>query len=174
MNPQTAAVTITVPVGRLGRLGRWAALHRRTVLLAWAFIAIGLGVLAPRAEHALSGGGWQADGSESVEARNVLARDFDGVGSYSLVVVVGSRSGDVSSPAYRATVGRVERLLRDDPAVATVQSPRVPGSVAPAGRVVVVRGGAAADTTEMVRAAGRLRGRLEAAAGPGMTVSLTG
>ena len=30
---------------------------------------LSLGVLAPRAEHALSGGGWQADGSESVEAR---------------------------------------------------------------------------------------------------------
>ena len=37
-----------------------------------------------------------------------------------------------------------------------------------------MRGGAAADTAGMVRAAGRLRDRLEAAAGPGIAVSLTG
>ena len=62
------------PVGPLGRLGRWAATHRRKVVLAWVVVAVGLGVLAPRAEQALSGGGWQADGSESVEARGLIDR----------------------------------------------------------------------------------------------------
>ena len=41
---------------RLGRLGRWAATHRRAVARAWVGITVWLGVLAPRAEHALSGG----------------------------------------------------------------------------------------------------------------------
>jgi hypothetical protein len=71
-------------IGPLGRLGRWAATHRRTVVLAWVGVAVCLGVLAPRAEHALSGGGWQADGSESVQARRVIDRHFDGLGSYAL------------------------------------------------------------------------------------------
>jgi putative drug exporter of the RND superfamily len=157
--------------GRLGRLGRWAATHRRAVVLAWVCIAVSLGVLAPRAEHALSGGGWQADGSESVEARGLIDRHFDGLGSYALAVVVSSPTHDSASPAFRATIDRVAGLLRSDPAVAAVRTPR---ASAPNGQVAVVYGGAGADTAEMVRAAGRLRDRFEAAAGPGVEVSLTG
>src|SRR5215212_4940148 len=85
------------PLGPLGRLGRWTATHRRTVMLAWAVVAVCLGVLAPRAEQALSGGGWQADGSESVEARRLVDRHFDGQGSYALVAVVSSRTQDSAS-----------------------------------------------------------------------------
>jgi RND superfamily putative drug exporter len=153
--------------GRLGRLGRWAACHRRAVVLAWVGIAIALGVLAPRAEHALSGGGWEADGSESVEARQVIDRHFDGQGSYALAVVVRSPGNDSASPALRTTADRVVGLLRHDRAVAAVRSSQ-------AGGVILVRGGAAAGTAEMVRAASRLRAPLEAAAGPGIDVFLTG
>ena len=91
------------PSGRLGRLGRWAATHRRAVVLAWVGVALSLGALAPRAEHALSGGGWQADGSESVEARGLIDRHFDGQGSYALAVVVSSQAHDGASPAFRTT-----------------------------------------------------------------------
>ena len=50
-------------LGPIGRLGRYAAAHRRAVFITWAVIAVGLGVLAPRVETALSGAGWQANGS---------------------------------------------------------------------------------------------------------------
>jgi RND superfamily putative drug exporter len=143
-------------------------------VLAWVGVAVCLGVLAPRAEHALSGGGWQADGSESVEARRLIDRHFDGQGSYALAVVVSSRTHNYGSPAFRATIGRVEGTLRRDPAVGAVRPPRAGESIAANGRVAIVRGGAAAGTTEMVRAAGRLRDRLHAAAGPGVDVALTG
>jgi putative drug exporter of the RND superfamily len=162
------------PVGSLGRLGRWAAIHRRTVVLVWVAVAVCLGVLAPRAEHALSGGGWQADGSESVEARRQIDRSFDGQGSYALLVVVSSRTHANTSPTFRGTIGRVVGLLRRDPAVRAVRSPRAAGSIAPNVHLTVVRGGAAAGTAEMVRAASRIRDRLGAAAGPGVEVSLTG
>jgi RND superfamily putative drug exporter len=68
-------------LGPVGRLGSWTADHAGLVFIAWAVLVVALGVLAPRAEHALSGGGWQADGSESVEARRVIDRNFDGQGS---------------------------------------------------------------------------------------------
>ena len=54
------------PVGPLGRLGRWTATHGKLVALAWVALALPLGLLAPRVEHALSGAGWEASGSESV------------------------------------------------------------------------------------------------------------
>ena len=161
-------------VGPVGRLGRWAATHRRSVVLAWVGLALCLGVLAPHAEQALSGGGWQADGSESVEGRRLIDRHFDGQGSYALLVVVSSRTHDSESPVFRATVGRVVGLLRRDPAVEAVRLPRDAESIAANGRVAIVRGGAAAGTAEMVRAASRLRDPLQASAGPGIEVSLTG
>jgi RND superfamily putative drug exporter len=60
---------MTPTVGPLGRLGAWTASHVRIVVIGWVVIAVGLGVFAPRAEHALSGAGWEASGSESVTAR---------------------------------------------------------------------------------------------------------
>lgn len=172
--PRLAASRRSTSDGGLGRLGRWAGSHRRTVVLVWAGLLICLGVLAPRAEHALSGGGWQADGSPSVQARQLIDRHFHGQGSYALVVVVSSRTQTTDSPRFRATISRIAGLLRRDPAVGAVTSPPAAGSIAPGGRVAVVRGGAAAGPAEMVRAASRLRDRLKATAAPGIQVSLTG
>ena len=55
--------SIPEAVGPIGRLGGWAADHVRVVALAWAVIAIALAVFAPKVETALSGAGWQANGS---------------------------------------------------------------------------------------------------------------
>ena len=77
-------------LGPIGWLGRLAAQHPGRVFLAWALIAVSLGILAPRVEGALSGAGWHADGSESVEARQQIDRSFAGAGSYAIRVVVHS------------------------------------------------------------------------------------
>ncbi len=52
--------------GPIGRLGHYTATHFRTVAIAWALVAVVLGFFAPKVEHALSGAGWEATGSESV------------------------------------------------------------------------------------------------------------
>src|SRR5215470_11203291 len=102
-------------MGPIGRLGRWTATHFGAVVAIWLVIAGGLGLLAPRAEHALSGAGWEATGSESVRARQLIDQHFGGLGAYGLTVVVGSRDGAVPDGVLRA----VESRLRRDPAVAT-------------------------------------------------------
>lgn len=61
-----------VSVGPIGRLGRWTADRIRVVVLAWVAIAIVFGFFAPKAEHALSGAGWEASGSESTDVRSVV------------------------------------------------------------------------------------------------------
>ena len=78
--------------GRLGRLGAWAADHRRAIVIAWCAVLLVLGALAPFADRALSGAGWEASGSESVAARRALEARFPGRGTYALqVVVAGAR-----------------------------------------------------------------------------------
>ena len=54
-------------VGPIGRLGGFAADHARAIAVAWAIAALVLAAFAPKVETALSGAGWQADGSESVQ-----------------------------------------------------------------------------------------------------------
>ena len=161
-------------LGPIGRLGRLAAEHRGRVFIAWALIAVGLGILAPRVETALSGAGWQADGSESVQAREQIDRNFAGAGGYALQVAVHSRDQWRPRPSFRQTVARAERVLRRDPAVGRVFPPQPGVSISPDGHTAVIRAGAAADPNAMVDAAERLKTRLADAAGPGVAVDLTG
>jgi putative drug exporter of the RND superfamily len=166
--------TTTRRLGPLGRLGRWSAHHRRIIFVSWAVLAVVLGALAPRAEHALSGGGWQADGSESVQAREQIERHFGGHGSYALAVVVSAPSHTAGDPEFQRAVENSAQTLRQEQAVSSVRLPRRGESISPDGHVAVVRAGARRDTAEMVRAAARVRDRLEGSAPAGVQVAVTG
>ena len=161
-------------LGPVGRLGRWAATHFRVVLIAWAVLAIGLGALAPRVEHALSGAGWEATGSESVEAREEIDRAFAGQGSYALQVVISSERLETDDPEFAAAIDRVGALLEADPDVAGVVAPRPGSSISEDGRTAVVLAGAAAAPDDMVRAADDLKDELAAFGSDQLQVSLTG
>jgi RND superfamily putative drug exporter len=160
--------------GPIGRLGRWSATHVRWVLTGWLVVALALGALAPRAEHALSGAGWEDSRSESVQARELVQRAFAGDASTALSVVVHSPTLTADDLAFRTTVARAEALLRGDPAVASVASPRRGASISADGHTALMTAGAAGDPTEMVRAADELKGPLGDLGRGDLTVSLTG
>jgi putative drug exporter of the RND superfamily len=162
------------PVGTIGRLGGWTARNARTVFAAWALIAVALGVFAPRVEHALSGAGWEASGSESVQVREVADGEFGGMSSSALMVVVHSDRHGLESAAFGGAVTRAERLLREDEAVARVVPPQRGVSVAPDGHTAVILAAAARNPNEMVRAVDGLKAKLEAAGRDDVSVSLTG
>jgi putative drug exporter of the RND superfamily len=158
-------------LGRFGRLGLWTADHRRAVVVAWLALVVGLGGLAPFAEHALSGAGWVATGSQSDREAKLVDRYFPGQGSYALIAVVRADAG-LRAPAGRKTLARVRRVLQQSSAVRRV----LPTQAAPDGRTAIVQGLAARRPTGMVRAAERLEDKLAAAGAPGAgaTVRLTG
>ena len=107
-------------VGPIGRLGAWTADHFRSVLVAWIVVAVGLGALAPKVEHALSGAGWEASGSESVQARELIDKSFGGQSSAALMVVLHAPTTKVTDPAFASTVGRVTAILRANPHVSSI------------------------------------------------------
>ncbi len=161
-------------VGPLGRLGRWTATHFRVVLAAWVVIAIGLGVFAPKVEHALSGAGWEAGGSQSVQARDVIQRDFGGMSSSALMVVVHADQGTVTDPAAKDVIARAQGALERSPAVTGVVAPQPGATISRDGRTAVIQAGAARDSNAMVRAADELKGELAALGTDQVSVSLTG
>jgi putative drug exporter of the RND superfamily len=160
--------------GWLGRLGAWAADHHRAIAIAWCGVVLVLGALAPFADRALSGAGWEALGSESVAARRALEAHFPGRGTYALsVVVAGPRAGTEGS-AIRATLARVRAVLLSDTAVSGVLAPRAGHAISSDRSTAVVVGLAGATPDEMVKAAGRLKTRLARLSAPGLAVRLTG
>jgi RND superfamily putative drug exporter len=161
-------------VGPVGRLGRWTAEHVRAVSIAWLVVAAALAVFAPKVETALSGAGWQANGSESVQARSLIQRNFAGLSSSALMVVVHSRQATVNSSQFHGTVARVEQILRASTDVARVQAPQSGASISADGHTAVVVAGAKSDPTKMVAAADKLKSKLHDAGTGGVAVSLTG
>jgi len=163
-----------VTYGPLGRLGAWTAGHFRVVLLSWVVIAVGLGVFAPRAQHALAGAGWEASGSESVAARHLVDSQFAGLSSAALQVVVHSDTQTVTEPAMSGVIGRAQQLLGADRRISRVVPPAPGVSISRDGHTAVIQAGAAGDTNAMVRAADALKGPLTRLSGSGVTVALTG
>jgi RND superfamily putative drug exporter len=161
-------------VGPIGGLGRWTATHFRAVVTTWALVALAAGVLAPRAEHALAGAGWESSGSQSVAARKQVDRNFSGLSSSSMMVVVHARQSKLGDFRFDRAVRRVEGTLRRSDAVSVVVPPRRGVSVSADGRTAIVQAGAARDSNGMVRAADDLKQDLARAGGEGVRVDLTG
>jgi RND superfamily putative drug exporter len=158
--------------GPLGRLGRWTATHFKIVALAWVVVAVGLGVLAPKVEHALSGAGWEATGSESLQVRQTIDREFAGLSSSALMVVVHSPDKTSDDPAFKAVVADAQRTLAADPRVTDVVAPRPGQSISRDGHTAIIQAGAAASSNDMVRAADELKDKLKS--GENIGVALTG
>ena len=174
--PGVSRVSVDHPeaVGPIGRLGGWAADHVRAVSIAWAVVAVALAVFAPKVETALSGAGWQANGSESVAARTLIQQNFGGLSSSGPLVVVHSPTLTAASPAFRATVAKVEATLRGDTRIAAVVPPRAGSSISRDGHTALVLAGARRDPTGMVAAADSLKGKLHRLSTPAVSVNLTG
>jgi RND superfamily putative drug exporter len=170
-----AAEAVPGSPGRLARLGEWAATHLGVVLLSWLAILAVFGAFAPRVESALSGAGWQDSTSSSVRAREIIARDFAGLGSTALQVVVHDSRGPISAdPAAQQAITRASDLLRADPRVNSVVPPQPGASLSRDGQTAVIQAGAKADANEMVRAAEHLTGPIHALSSTHVSVNLTG
>jgi putative drug exporter of the RND superfamily len=147
--------------GPLGRLGVAVTRHARLTTVIWLLVIVGLGAFAPRVEAQLSGAGWQADGSESVAARQLAQDHFGGNASSAIQVVVHSTDGPVTQGAGKQVIARATKILQQDPRIADVVPPQPGATLSKDGSTAVVLGGSGADTNEMVRVATDLKGPLQ-------------
>ena len=161
--------------GPIGRLGRYAATNTRTVFIAWAVVAVALGFFAPRVETALSGAGWQANGSESVQVarsrpegvRRPQQHRPDGRGAQ-------LRLRQCARPAFQQTIRQVAAKLKADARVASVSLPQAGTTISRDGHTAIVMAGANADANTMVRAADDLKAPITALGAKDVQVALTG
>ena len=171
----TGNPAVTPPAGYLARLGAWTADHLRVVVSAWVAVLALFGAFAPQIEHALAGAGWQDSTSQSVRARQIVQKQFGGLGATALQVVVVDRRAPLNTdPAAQTVENSAASLLRADPRVSVVMPPRPGVSLSADGRTGVITAGANADPNAMVRAATALASPLRQLSRPGISVSLTG
>jgi RND superfamily putative drug exporter len=69
------------------RMARFSGTHPRAVMVVWLVATLAAAPLALTLSGALSGAGWEAQGSTSVEVRDELRRDFPQLGAEAAVVV---------------------------------------------------------------------------------------
>jgi RND superfamily putative drug exporter len=170
-----AAAGAPVRLFGLARLGAWAGGHLRVVLAAWLVLLVGFGAFAPKVMSALSGAGWQDSGSQSVHARQLIARDFAGLGSSALQLVVHDRAAPITAdPSAHRAIARATALLEADPRISTVTAPQAGVSISRDGRTAIIQAGAKADPNAMVRAAENMIGPLRGLSTAAVTVQVTG
>lgn len=160
--------------GPLGRLGVAVTRHARLTTVVWLLVIVGLGAFAPRVESELSGAGWQADGSDSVTARELAQDHFGGNASTAIQVVVHSTDGALTSPEGKQVLTRATAILEKDPRIADVVQPQPGATLSQDGTTAVLLAGANADPNEMVRVADDLKGPLQNLATSGIQVNPTG
>ena len=106
--------------------------------------------------------------------RETVDREFGGLSSSALMVVVHSEDTTADDPAFKAAVADARRLLAADARVTEVLPPRAGQSISRDGHTAIIQAGAGAGSNEMVRAADDLKEPLAALGGDGVQVSLTG
>ncbi|MCB8957692.1 MAG: MMPL family transporter [Nocardioides sp.] len=168
------ALTPTTRPGPLGRLGIAVVNHARTTTVLWLIVIIGLGIFAPKVEAELSGAGWQAQGSDSVAARELAREHFGGAGSSAIQVVVHDPDGQVTQGTGADVLAEATTLLQQDPRIGEVIQPQPGATLSEDGHTAVLIAGADASTDEMVKAAKDLSGPLQDLSTGAVQVNPTG
>lgn len=127
----TATTTPTLPPGHepsappdpkawFSRLAAWSARHRRAVVAVWFVVVLAAAPLALTLTGALSGAGWEAQGSTAQEVRDELRADFPALGAENPVVVYRQAGPIADDPSgLRALVA----ALGTAPVVTSVADP---------------------------------------------------
>lgn len=160
--------------GVLARMGAFMATHAKWVFGAWLVALIALGAAAPTVFSSLAGAGWQANGSESVQVRELAEEHFGGNSSAAVQVVVHSVAEQVSDPAVQQVLGEVTAVFADDPRFGEIIAPQPGMSISPDEHTGILIAGANASTDEMVKAVDELKAELTALSGDGIEVYPTG
>ncbi|HEY5153725.1 MAG TPA: MMPL family transporter [Acidimicrobiales bacterium] len=159
------------------RLARFSATHRRAVMIVWLVATLAAAPLALTLTGALSGAGWDAQGSVALQVRDELRHDFPQVGAEAAVVIYRQQDPIAGDPAG---LHQLVTDLQGAPGTAAIVDPmsRPPesGLVSADGRTALVPVQlAAAQDADLPKAAGRLSEHVAALSVPaGATVKVTG
>ncbi|GAA1431252.1 MMPL family transporter [Streptomyces thermospinosisporus] len=150
--------------------------RRKLVMLAWLVIVLVAAPLAATLNGALSGAGWNAQGSESEKVRAELRRDFAELGAEAAVVVVQVPSQSERDAAVDAVIQEVDGSASVKEVTDPREQPPQAGLVSEDGRTALVPVHLkAGDEAELPEAAGKVSDAVDEAKLPeGASADVTG
>ena len=92
------------PKALFSRLAATMARRRRAVIVVWLLVSFAAAPLALTLTGALSGAGWEAQGSTAQKVRDELRRDFPALGAENPVVVYSQSAPIATDPAGLKTL----------------------------------------------------------------------
>ncbi|MER5837524.1 MMPL family transporter, partial [Streptomyces sp. NPDC002130] len=160
--------------GILGRLGSAMVARRRWVFGVWLIALVALGSAAPSVFSSLAGAGWQANGSESVQVRELAQQHFGGNSSAAVQVVVHSDTASIDDPTVQQRLIDVTAVFDGDTRFGAVIAPQPGMTISPDGHTGILIAGANANADDMVKAVDDVKDELTALSGDGIEVYPTG
>ncbi len=163
--------------GVLARLGRASARRPWRAVIAWLLVTMISAPLAITLVGALSGAGWEAQGSTALEVRDTLRDDFPALGAESAIVVYRQPGPIVDDPSgLRALVAGLTGSAGTTTVVDPLTQPAEAGLIARDGRTALVPVGLDAPSdADKPEAAGDVMQTVEAIVLPaGATADATG
>jgi RND superfamily putative drug exporter len=125
--------------GILARVGRAAGHRPRRVLALWVLIVLVAGPLALTLTSALSGAGWEAQGSSAQEVRDEIRRDFPQLGAEAAIVAYHQAAPITGNPAgLHALVVGLQGSRRTTTVVDPLTAAPDAGLISPDGRTALV------------------------------------
>jgi RND superfamily putative drug exporter len=121
------------------RLARFSARRRRPVMLAWLIVTAIAAPLAVTLTGALSGAGWEAQGSIAQEVRDELRRDFPQLGAEAAIVAFRQERPIAEDPSgVQALVAALEGSSGAAAVVDPLAQPAEAGLIARDGRTALI------------------------------------
>ena len=108
------------PKALFSRLAAFSTRHRRGVIAVWMLVAFAAAPLALTLTGALSGAGWEAQGSTAQRVRDEIRRDFPTLGAEAPVVVYHQPTAIAANPA---PLNRLVAQLQHAPHARAVPNP---------------------------------------------------
>jgi RND superfamily putative drug exporter len=127
------------PKALFSRLAAFSARNRRSVIGVWLLVAFAAAPLALTLTHALSGAGWEAQGSTAQKVRDEIRHDFPQLGAEDPVVVYHQTTAIASDPApLTALVAQLQHSPHARAVANPLTLPAGAGLISPDGHTALV------------------------------------
>ncbi len=127
------------PKALFSRLAAFSARRRRSVITVWLLLAFSAAPLALTLTGALSGAGWEAQGSTAQRVRDEIRRDFPQLGAEDPVVVYHQATPVAANPApLQALVAQLTHAPRASGAADPLTLPKEAGLISPDGHTALI------------------------------------
>jgi len=121
------------------RLAATMARHRRAVITVWLLVAFLAAPLALSLSSALSGAGWEAQGSAAQQVRDELRKNFGGLGAENPIVVYHQATPISSDPSgLQKLVASLQHAPRTTSVVDPLSVPPETGLISRNGRTALI------------------------------------